>query len=68
MRLIFAFLAAFTALTEAAVPPDKTEQDFSECLKLNLIVNVSFVRTAGPLEKFMFEAEGMEDRSCQTKV
>ncbi|CAI5684784.1 unnamed protein product [Oreochromis niloticus] len=28
MRLIFAFLAAFTALTEAAVPPDKTEQDF----------------------------------------
>uniref|UniRef100_A0A669BDF6 ADAM metallopeptidase domain 17 n=1 Tax=Oreochromis niloticus TaxID=8128 RepID=A0A669BDF6_ORENI len=30
MRLIFAFLAAFTALTEAAVPPDKTEQDFSE--------------------------------------
>lgn len=68
MWLLFAFLAAFTALTKAAVPPDTTEQDLSECLKLNLIVNVSFVRAAGPLEKFMFEAEGMEDRSCQAKV
>uniref|UniRef100_A0AAX7U2A4 ADAM metallopeptidase domain 17 n=1 Tax=Astatotilapia calliptera TaxID=8154 RepID=A0AAX7U2A4_ASTCA len=30
MWLLFAFLAAFTALTKAAVPPDTTEQDFSE--------------------------------------
>uniref|UniRef100_A0AAX7TH00 ADAM metallopeptidase domain 17 n=1 Tax=Astatotilapia calliptera TaxID=8154 RepID=A0AAX7TH00_ASTCA len=51
MWLLFAFLAAFTALTKAAVPPDTTEQDFSECLKLNLIVNVSFVRAAFPPEK-----------------
>ncbi|XP_063352406.1 disintegrin and metalloproteinase domain-containing protein 17 [Pelmatolapia mariae] len=28
MWLLFAFLAAFTALTKAAVPPDTTEQDF----------------------------------------